>query len=214
MHVEKARPATRKPTPLAFIVLSCLVAALALAAADDITTGSEPSYAQEWLMLAFAAAWFLAAGTWAWRRETIRTHKDRLMGRGDPSALGLVRAGDSRPSLEARYPDHEADIRAVSDAAAAPERGPRPSSSGYVVVDLGYGIGDCAAAGRFRSTPCGGFQGGYLITRGSGLALSLRAQAEVLPLHSVGAQRGRGDILAATGVRRGCRQGSRSNLLI
>ena len=50
---------------------SCVVAALALAAADDITTGSEPTLLGEWLMLSFAAVWFLAAGGWVRRQRAM-----------------------------------------------------------------------------------------------------------------------------------------------
>ena len=52
-----------------FAAGSCVVAALALAAADDLTTGSEPTFLGEWLMLAFAAAWFLAVGAWVRRQR-------------------------------------------------------------------------------------------------------------------------------------------------
>lgn len=58
-----------KPLNVTGVAVSCVVALLAVAAADDITTGSEPSHALEWLFLALAAAWFLAAGAWAWRKR-------------------------------------------------------------------------------------------------------------------------------------------------
>lgn len=49
--------------------VTCLVALLALLALDDITTGVEPSFVMEWLMVAFASAWFLAVGARTWRRR-------------------------------------------------------------------------------------------------------------------------------------------------
>ena len=59
----------------ACLVASGVVAALALAAADDITTGSEPTLLGEWLVLAFAAVWFLAAGAWVrQQRASTRRH--------------------------------------------------------------------------------------------------------------------------------------------
>ena len=44
------------------IALSCLFAALAFAALDDITTGSEPDLMGEWTTVAAAATWFLWGG--------------------------------------------------------------------------------------------------------------------------------------------------------
>ena len=46
-------------------LLSFMLALLCLLALDDITTGSEPGYAQEWAMVALTACWF--AGL-LWRR--------------------------------------------------------------------------------------------------------------------------------------------------
>lgn len=63
---------------------SCVVAALALAAADDITTGSEPTFLGEWLMLAFAAVWFLAAGAW------VLTRRPGVQGEGGGNGEGAV----------------------------------------------------------------------------------------------------------------------------
>ena len=70
----------------ACLVVSCLFAALAFAAADDITTGSEPSFLGEWLMLAFVAVWFLAAGAWA-RNQTPMARGNTGLG---PAALLVV----------------------------------------------------------------------------------------------------------------------------
>ena len=53
-------------------LVTCLVALLALAALDDITTGVEPSFLLEWLMVAFASLWFLAVGVRTWKRRQIR----------------------------------------------------------------------------------------------------------------------------------------------
>lgn len=72
MHLEGAKRTSLRPLNVTVIAVSCVVALLALAAADDITTGSEPSHALEWIFLAFAAAWFLAAGAWAWRKRRPR----------------------------------------------------------------------------------------------------------------------------------------------
>ena len=47
-------------------LLSVLLALLCLLALDDITTGSEPGYAQEWAMVASTACWFAAL---LWRRR-------------------------------------------------------------------------------------------------------------------------------------------------
>ena len=69
MHLESAKRTSLRPLNVTVIAVSCVVALLAFAAADDITTGSEPSLALEWIFLAFAAAWFLAAGAWAWRKR-------------------------------------------------------------------------------------------------------------------------------------------------
>lgn len=69
MHLESAKRTSLRPLNVTVIAVSCVVALLAFAAADDITTGSEPSLALEWGFLAFAAAWFLAAGAWAWRQR-------------------------------------------------------------------------------------------------------------------------------------------------
>ena len=74
MHLEGAKRTAPRPLTVTVITVSCLVAVLSFAAADDITTGSEPSHSLEWLFLAFATAWFLAAGAWAWqKRRTTRT---------------------------------------------------------------------------------------------------------------------------------------------
>ena len=48
------------------ILFSLALGLLCLAALDDITTGSEPSLAMEWVIVAATAAWF--AGL-AWRRR-------------------------------------------------------------------------------------------------------------------------------------------------
>lgn len=69
MHLESAKRMSLKPLNVTGVAVSCVVALLAFAAADDITTGSEPSHALEWLFLALAAAWFLAAGAWARRKR-------------------------------------------------------------------------------------------------------------------------------------------------
>ena len=53
-------------------VVTCLLALLALLALDDITTGVEPSFLLEWLMVAFASVWFLAVGARTWKRRQIR----------------------------------------------------------------------------------------------------------------------------------------------
>ena len=53
-------------------VVTCLVALLALLALDDITTGVEPSFVMEWLMVAFVTVWFLAVGVRTWKRRQIR----------------------------------------------------------------------------------------------------------------------------------------------
>ena len=53
-------------------LVTCLVALLALAALDDITTGVEPSFLLEWLMVAFASLWFLAVGVRTWKRRQNR----------------------------------------------------------------------------------------------------------------------------------------------
>jgi len=49
--------------------VTCLVALLALLALDDITTGVEPSFVVEWLMVGCASVWLLAVGTRALRRR-------------------------------------------------------------------------------------------------------------------------------------------------
>lgn len=54
------------------IAVSCVVGLLALAAADDVTTGSEPGFLLEWLFLGLAAVWFLAFGAWARRQRRNR----------------------------------------------------------------------------------------------------------------------------------------------
>ena len=51
------------------VASSCLVAALALAALDDITTGVEPHFVGEWVMVALAALWFAGGGSWLWQRR-------------------------------------------------------------------------------------------------------------------------------------------------
>ena len=51
--------------------VTCLVALLALLALDDITTGVEPSFVMEWLVVAFASVWFLAVGARTWKRRQI-----------------------------------------------------------------------------------------------------------------------------------------------
>ena len=53
-------------------VATCLVALLALLALEDITTGVEPSFVMERLMVAFATVWFLAVGVRTWKRRQIR----------------------------------------------------------------------------------------------------------------------------------------------
>jgi hypothetical protein len=52
-------------------LVTCLVALLVLAALDDITTGVEPSFLLEWLMVAFASGWFLAVGALTLKRRQI-----------------------------------------------------------------------------------------------------------------------------------------------
>lgn len=47
------------------VIVSATLGLLALLALDDITTGSEPGYLLEWLMVATAALWF---GILGWRR--------------------------------------------------------------------------------------------------------------------------------------------------
>lgn len=47
------------------VIVSATLGLLALLALDDITTGSEPSFALEWLVVAATALWF--AGL-AWLR--------------------------------------------------------------------------------------------------------------------------------------------------
>ena len=79
MRLRSPEPAARKAMVIACLVVSCLVAVLAFAAADDITTGSQPGFLLEWLMMAFAAVWFLAAGA--------RARKQGSSTRPGPSAL-------------------------------------------------------------------------------------------------------------------------------
>jgi hypothetical protein len=51
-----------------FLVLISLgLAALAYAALDDITTGSEASFVLEWSIVAIAALWFSALGVSSFR---------------------------------------------------------------------------------------------------------------------------------------------------
>ena len=52
-------------------VATCLVAFLALLALEDITTGVQPSFLLEWLMVAVASVWFLAVGARALKRRQI-----------------------------------------------------------------------------------------------------------------------------------------------
>jgi hypothetical protein len=52
-------------------VATCLVALLALLALEDITTGVQPSFVLEWLMVAFASGWFLAVGALTLKRRQI-----------------------------------------------------------------------------------------------------------------------------------------------
>ena len=49
-------------------VVTCSVALLVLLALDDVTTGGEPDFLSEWLMVAFASVWFPAVGARAWTR--------------------------------------------------------------------------------------------------------------------------------------------------
>ena len=70
MRLTNPGPRTRKRL---LAVVSCVVAVLALAAADDITTGSQPTFLAEWIMLAFAAVWFVAVGAWV-RKQRARRH--------------------------------------------------------------------------------------------------------------------------------------------
>ena len=86
MRLTTPEPTAQKRMTAACLVVSCLVAALAFAAADDITTGSEPGFLGEWLALAFAAVWFAAAGAWA-RRQTPVAHAKIGLG---PAGLLLV----------------------------------------------------------------------------------------------------------------------------
>ena len=52
-------------------IATCIVALLAFLAVEDITTGVEPGFLGEWLMVAFAAVWFLAVGARPWKRRQI-----------------------------------------------------------------------------------------------------------------------------------------------
>ena len=49
------------------VLVSVALAVLCLLALDDITTGSEPSHALEWTMVAVTAVWF---GGLPWRRQS------------------------------------------------------------------------------------------------------------------------------------------------
>ena len=84
MHKRTARPRALTLTGLAS---SCVVAALALAALDDITTGAEPEFAGEWTAVSLAAIWFLGGGTWLRKRR-----RHRRAGSGMRR-----RHGDARP---------------------------------------------------------------------------------------------------------------------
>ena len=65
------RHAGRANVPLvAVVAVSCLVAGLALAALDDITTGVEPDFALEWAFVSLAAAWFVGGGRSMWKRTS------------------------------------------------------------------------------------------------------------------------------------------------
>ena len=82
MRLTSPEPAAQQLMVGACLAVSCVVAALPFAAAEDITTGSEPGFLLEWLMMAFAAVWFLAAGAWA--------RKQRSSARPGPSAPLVV----------------------------------------------------------------------------------------------------------------------------
>ena len=51
------------------LAFSCVVAALAFAALDDITTGVQPDFVAERVMVSLAAVWFLGGGAWVWKRR-------------------------------------------------------------------------------------------------------------------------------------------------
>jgi len=70
--------AGRANVPLvAVVAVSCLVAGLALAALDDITTGVEPDLALEWAFVSLAAAWFVGGGGSMWKRTSRRRREHR-----------------------------------------------------------------------------------------------------------------------------------------
>lgn len=71
MRLKSPGPCVRNRLRAIGIAASLLIAALAVAAADDITTGSEPSFVQEWFMLASAGVWFTAVGVQMSRRKPV-----------------------------------------------------------------------------------------------------------------------------------------------
>ena len=74
MHTRMATSDARRYAGLA---CSCLVAAPALAALDDITTGTEPDFLAEWVMVWLAAAWFAGGLAWMWKRGSRRRREHR-----------------------------------------------------------------------------------------------------------------------------------------
>jgi hypothetical protein len=57
---------------LFFIILVVALLLLDYAALDDITTGNEPSYGLEYLMLIFSSVIFLALGLFKFRHKALR----------------------------------------------------------------------------------------------------------------------------------------------
>ena len=57
-------------TPI-LLAVSLVVLALAYAALDDITTGRQPSFVLEWVMVAVALVWFAVVPV-LWRRRRRR----------------------------------------------------------------------------------------------------------------------------------------------
>jgi hypothetical protein len=51
------------------ILVSVALGLLCLAALDDITTGSEPGYLLEWIVVAATAVWLGGLAAWRWRPE-------------------------------------------------------------------------------------------------------------------------------------------------
>ncbi len=71
MRLKNPEPWLRRRAITIGLAVSLLVGALAVAAADDITTGSEPSFVAEWFMLVSAGIWFAATGMWVSRRKSL-----------------------------------------------------------------------------------------------------------------------------------------------